>query len=100
VWHRPDDHVLVFGGLDQMIDRGAECAGKRDQLVEADATLARLDSAQRGRAQVAPSGERVEAPPTRQPQSADALTDYVRMAIIGTDGPTGTFQEDDRELGW
>ncbi|MEW2502416.1 MULTISPECIES: SDR family NAD(P)-dependent oxidoreductase [unclassified Amycolatopsis] len=24
----------------------------------------------------------------------------VRMATIGTDGPTGTFQEDDRELGW
>jgi len=24
----------------------------------------------------------------------------VRMAIIGTDGPNGTFQEDDRELGW
>jgi NAD(P)-dependent dehydrogenase (short-subunit alcohol dehydrogenase family) len=24
----------------------------------------------------------------------------VRMAVIGTDGPTGTFQEDDRELGW
>jgi NAD(P)-dependent dehydrogenase (short-subunit alcohol dehydrogenase family) len=24
----------------------------------------------------------------------------VRMATIGTDGPTGTFQQDDRELGW
>jgi NAD(P)-dependent dehydrogenase (short-subunit alcohol dehydrogenase family) len=24
----------------------------------------------------------------------------VRMATIGTDGPTGTFQEGDRELGW
>lgn len=24
----------------------------------------------------------------------------VRMAVIGTDGPTGTFQEDDAELGW
>jgi NAD(P)-dependent dehydrogenase (short-subunit alcohol dehydrogenase family) len=24
----------------------------------------------------------------------------VRMASIGTDGPTGTFQEDDSELGW
>jgi NAD(P)-dependent dehydrogenase (short-subunit alcohol dehydrogenase family) len=24
----------------------------------------------------------------------------VRMATIGTDGPTGTFQEDDGELGW
>jgi NAD(P)-dependent dehydrogenase (short-subunit alcohol dehydrogenase family) len=24
----------------------------------------------------------------------------VRMAAIGTDGPTGTFQEDDSELGW
>jgi NAD(P)-dependent dehydrogenase (short-subunit alcohol dehydrogenase family) len=24
----------------------------------------------------------------------------VRMATIGADGPTGTFQEDDRELGW
>jgi len=24
----------------------------------------------------------------------------VRMATIGKDGPTGTFQEDDGELGW
>ena len=24
----------------------------------------------------------------------------VRMAIIGKDGPTGTFQEGDAELGW
>jgi NAD(P)-dependent dehydrogenase (short-subunit alcohol dehydrogenase family) len=24
----------------------------------------------------------------------------VRMATIGSDGPTGTFQEDDGELGW
>ena len=24
----------------------------------------------------------------------------VRMASIGSDGPTGTFQEDDGELGW
>lgn len=24
----------------------------------------------------------------------------VRMAVIGEDGPTGTFQEDDAELGW
>ncbi|MFC8796640.1 SDR family NAD(P)-dependent oxidoreductase [Promicromonospora sp. NPDC057138] len=24
----------------------------------------------------------------------------VRMAVIGADGPTGTFQEDDAELGW
>ena len=24
----------------------------------------------------------------------------VRMATIGQDGPTGTFQEDDGELGW
>jgi NAD(P)-dependent dehydrogenase (short-subunit alcohol dehydrogenase family) len=24
----------------------------------------------------------------------------VRMAVIGADGPTGTFQEDDGELGW
>jgi NAD(P)-dependent dehydrogenase (short-subunit alcohol dehydrogenase family) len=24
----------------------------------------------------------------------------VRMAVIGRDGPTGTFQEDDSELGW
>ena len=24
----------------------------------------------------------------------------VRMAMIGKDGPTGTFQEDDGELGW
>jgi hypothetical protein len=24
----------------------------------------------------------------------------VRLASIGSDGPTGTFQEDDGELGW
>jgi hypothetical protein len=24
----------------------------------------------------------------------------VRLATIGKDGPTGTFQEDDGELGW
>jgi hypothetical protein len=24
----------------------------------------------------------------------------VRMATMGKDGPTGTFQEDDGELGW
>lgn len=24
----------------------------------------------------------------------------VRLATTGTDGPTGTFQEDDGELGW
>jgi NAD(P)-dependent dehydrogenase (short-subunit alcohol dehydrogenase family) len=24
----------------------------------------------------------------------------VRMATIGSEGPTGTFQEDDGELGW
>jgi len=24
----------------------------------------------------------------------------VRMAVLGSDGPTGTFQEDNGELGW
>jgi TetR/AcrR family transcriptional regulator, mexCD-oprJ operon repressor len=29
-----------------------------------------------------------------------AAANIVRMATIGKDGPTGTFQEDDGELGW
>jgi len=51
--------------------------GEGDELVEADAALTGLDAAQRGRAHVTPSGKRVQAPPPRLPQAADALTDYV-----------------------
>ena len=30
----------------------------------------------------------------------DSAQVVVRLAMIGADGPTGTFQEDDGELGW
>ncbi len=37
--------------------------------------------------------------PHGRPVEVSART-VVRMAVIGEDGPTGTFQEDDAELGW
>ncbi|WP_326953805.1 SDR family NAD(P)-dependent oxidoreductase [Amycolatopsis sp. NBC_01286] len=37
--------------------------------------------------------------PHGRPVEVSART-IVRMAVIGEDGPTGTFQEDDAELGW
>ncbi|WP_328453675.1 SDR family NAD(P)-dependent oxidoreductase [Amycolatopsis sp. NBC_00438] len=37
--------------------------------------------------------------PHGRPVEISART-VVRMAVIGEDGPTGTFQEDDAELGW
>ena len=42
----------------------------------------------------------------RDPAASDgrpvevSARNIVRMAVIGKDGPTGTFQEDDGELGW
>ncbi|MCD2196203.1 SDR family NAD(P)-dependent oxidoreductase [Actinomycetospora endophytica] len=39
------------------------------------------------------------ANPHGRPVEVSAAT-VVRMAVIGADGPTGTFQEDDRELAW
>jgi len=37
--------------------------------------------------------ELVHLPPGSRPGT-------IRMAVIGVDGPTGTLQEDDGELGW
>ena len=37
--------------------------------------------------------------PEGRPVEVSART-VVRMAVIGEDGPTGTFQEDEAELGW
>ncbi len=62
---------LVVGGLDQLVERGAERAGDRGQLVEGDPPVAGLDPAQRGRAQVAAGRQVVERPargPARSPR--------------------------------
>jgi len=40
-----------------------------------------------------------QANPHGRPVEVSART-VVRMAVIGADGPTGTFQEDDSELNW
>jgi len=40
-----------------------------------------------------------QANPHGRPVEVSARN-IVRMAVIGADGPTGTFQEDDGELGW
>ncbi len=32
--------------------------------------------------------------------AADSARVVARLALIGPDGPTGTFHEDDGELGW
>ena len=47
------DHYLVERDPHQLVEGGPEGAGDRTQLVEADPPVARLDTAQGGRAQVA-----------------------------------------------
>src|SRR4029450_2124710 len=71
----PDHDVLVALGFNEVVDRGAEGASDRAQLVEADPTVAGLDPAQRRGAEIAASGEVVERPATCDPQTADALSD-------------------------
>ena len=71
----PDHDVLVALGFDEVVDRGAEGASDRAQLVETDPTVAGLDPAQRRGAEIAASGEVVERPAACDPQAADALSD-------------------------
>ncbi len=40
-----------------------------------------------------------QANPQGRPAEISARA-VVRIAVIGADGPTGTFQEDDSELSW
>jgi hypothetical protein len=79
VWLGPDDHVLIFDRLDEMVDRRTQGTGQGNELVQADAALARLDPTQHRRAEVAPGGKRVETPAARLPQPADALSDHSRQ---------------------
>jgi hypothetical protein len=72
---RPDDHVVGAGGLDELVEAGAERPGDRHQLVDRDAPVPRLDAAQRRRAQLAPGGEGVKRPAAGHPQAADAGAD-------------------------
>ena len=78
----PDHDILVVLGFDEVVDRGAEGASDRAQLVEADPTVAGLDPAQRRGAEIAASGEVVERPATCDPQAADALSDQDVEVIV------------------
>src|ERR1017187_7479929 len=71
----PDHDVVVVLGLDEVVDRGAECPSDHGQLVEADAAVAGLDPAQCRGAEVAAPGQVVERPATCDPQAADTLPD-------------------------
>lgn len=70
---RSDHHVLVLGGLHELIERGAESPGDGDQLIECDPAVPGLDAAQGGGAEVAAGGEGVQRPAASQSQAADAL---------------------------
>src|SRR6185436_11111151 len=73
VW--ADHHVLVAARLDQLVQRGAEGAGDRGELVEGDAPVPGLDAAQGGRGQEGPGRELVQGPATGDPQTTDAQPD-------------------------
>ena len=72
---RPDHHVVVVVGLDELVDRGVQCPGEVGQLVEADPPVPGLDPAQRRRAEEAASGQVVERPAPGHPQPSDPLAD-------------------------
>jgi hypothetical protein len=77
-----DDDILVFG-FDEQVERGLEGARDGHELVERDAAVARLDATQRGGAQEAAGGERVERPAACHPQGPDALAnDGVEVGLF------------------
>ena len=72
---RPDHHILVVIGLDQVIDRGVECARDRDELIQCDSATAGFDATQVRRTDVAAGCQRIECPSTCESQTSDALPD-------------------------
>jgi ubiquinone/menaquinone biosynthesis C-methylase UbiE len=66
----PDDHVVVIDGLHELIERGAQGAGERDQLVDGDAPVPGLDPTQRRRAHVTAGGEHIKRPPAGETKAS------------------------------
>jgi hypothetical protein len=59
--HRTDDDVGVLGvSVEERLEVDLQCPGQWHEDVEADGALARFDSADGRRAEVAPVGEHVE----------------------------------------
>ena len=97
---RPDDHVLVVGGLHQLVQGRAQ--GPRDggQLVKGDPPMPGLDTAEGGGAQVAAASEVVERPAPGRPQAPDPLADQaVEITILRHTQETMSIAQATRRVG-
>src|ERR1035438_7184265 len=97
---RPDDHVLVVGGVHQLVQGGAQGPRDRGQLVEGDPPMAGLDPAEGGRAQVAAAGQVVERPAPGHTQAPDPLADQaVELTILRHTQETMSIAQAARKVG-